>query len=74
MSHSPVEISARMRTRELFVQHTGLAEQALPLPMPMTLMGEQFTPKRPVTSERTMPRRPRRKLADAEFAWMNPSR
>lgn len=39
---------------------------ALPLPIPITLMGEQVKPMRPVKSPSTMPRRPARIPASAE--------
>ena len=56
----------RVHTTLLFSQHTGVAEQAFPLPTPMTLMGEQLRPRRPVTPSRTMPRRPSKRPPSTE--------
>ena len=53
-------------TMLLFSQHTGDAEQALPVPTPMMVRGEQFRPSRPVTPSSTMPKRPRSRPAAAE--------
>ena len=53
----------------LFSQQTGLALHALPLPTPMTLMGEQPRPSRPVTLPKTMPKRPASRFASAEVDY-----
>lgn len=50
----------------LFSQQTVPALHALPLPRPITLMGEQLRPSRPVTLPKTMPRRPRSRPPSAE--------
>lgn len=55
-------------TTLLFVQHTVLEEQALPVPTPMTVIGEQSRPIKPVMGPRTIPSKPRRRLAPAELA------
>ena len=55
-------------TTLLFSQHTVLAEQELPLPTPMTEMGEQPRPIFAVVSWRTTPRRARRAEPAAELA------
>jgi len=56
-----------MPLKVLFVQHTGCAEQELP-PAPITVIGEQVTPTRPVTEPTAMPRRPKRLLTVPEVA------
>ena len=43
----------------LLSQHTAFAEHALPVPTPMTLMGEQLRPSSTLIPSRTMPARPR---------------
>ena len=44
-----------------------LAEHALPVPTPMTVMGEQFRPRRAVTSPRRIPSKPRMRPPDADL-------
>jgi len=51
----------------LFVQQTGWAVQEFP-PTPTMLRGVQVIPTRTLGSERTMPRRPKRRLAVLEEA------
>ena len=50
-------------TASVLVQQTGFAVHALPLPMPMAVIGEQVKPRSPVRSPRTMPSNPARVLA-----------
>ena len=61
------QVVPRRLTTLLLVQQTALAEHALPVPTPMTVTGEQSSPMSPVISPRTIPRRPRRIEAVAEF-------
>lgn len=49
-----------VRTKLLFWQQTGLALHSLPLPTPMTEIGEQVRPTNTEGSLRTTPSRPRR--------------
>ena len=53
----------------MFSQNTGVAEHAFPVPTPMTVMGEQPNPSSAVTSESTIPLRPRRRFPAAELAY-----
>ena len=57
-----------MLTTLLFWQQTALAEQLLPLPTPMTVMGEQSRPRRTSTPCTTTPSNPRRSEPAEELA------
>ena len=54
----------------MLLQQTGLEVQALPLPTPMTVIGEQFKPTSPVMGPRTIPRRPRRRVVRGSVAYV----
>ena len=51
---------SQIRTKLLSSQQTGLAWQEEPLPAPMTVMGMQETPTRPLRLSAETPRAPRR--------------
>ena len=53
---------------------TGVLSHVEPEPTPTTLMGEQLTPRRTLTSCKTTPSRPRRNDPLLEFAYINKSR
>ena len=55
-------------TTLLLSQHTALALHALPVPTPITLIGEQSRPTRAVISWMTMPKRPRMAATPASLA------
>ena len=57
-------------TTLLLSQHTALALHALPVPTPMTLIGEQSRPTRALISWSTMPKRPRMAATPASLAYV----
>ena len=61
-------LGGRVLTTLLFSQQTASAEHSLPVPTPMTVIGEQSRPTRTSRSWRTMPRRPRRVLMPGDEA------
>ena len=57
-------------TTLLLSQHTAFALHWLPVPTPMTVIGEQSRPTRTFRSWRMMPNRPRMMPTPAEFAYV----
>jgi hypothetical protein len=55
-------------TTALFSQQTTSAEHSLPVPTPVTVMGEQSRPRRTSWSVRTMPSRPNKRPPTVELA------
>ena len=69
LSVDVISNQGNIHTAELSSQQTTVPSQEPELPTPMTVIGEQFKPRRTSTSWSTMPRRPNSREPAAELAY-----